>query len=343
MSVKVSVIIPVYNCGKYVAECIESLINQTLKECEFIFVNDGSSDNSKEIIEEYAKSDNRIKLINQKNAGVSVARNIGLKYAVGEYIGFVDGDDYIDFDMYKNLYNVASKNNIDLVISNFEQELDGKKIINKLDIETNLLITELNIINKVLPQFLKHEKLNTVCNKIFKREIIRKFNISFPNGVALGEDGLFNINYFSNAKSLMYIDYCGYHYREVQGSATRNIVEKDYFSRALEVYNEEIPEIYYKCFKHEYLNELKSIKFINNVISYTYIYFNPENNISFRKRYKYIKSMINNESVNIAIKTYWNIICLDKSNYEKLLMKLIKNRLTIGIYILTSYSRLRCR
>ena len=230
-----------------------------------------------------------------------------------------------------------------MVISNFEQELDGKKIINKLDIETNLLITELNIINEILPQFLKHEKLNTVCNKLFKKEIIQKFNISFPNGVALGEDGLFNINYFSNAKSLMYIDYCGYHYREVQGSATRNIVEKDYFNRALEVYNEEIPEIYYKHFKHEYLEELKSIKFINNVISYTYIYFNSENNISFRKRYKYIKNMINNKSVNTAIKSYWNIICLDKSNYEKLLMKLIKNRLTMGIYILTSYSRLRCR
>lgn len=343
MSIKVSVITPVYNCEKYIRECIESLINQTLKECEFIFVNDGSSDKSKEIIEEYAKKDNRIKLINQKNSGVSVARNIGLKHAIGEYIAFVDGDDYIELNMYKNLYSIGYENNIDLIISDFEQELEGKKIISKLDIENNVVIKERNIINKILPQFLKHEKLNSVCNKLFKREIIEKFNISFPNGVALGEDGVFNINYFSNAKSLIYIDYCGYHYREVQGSATRNIFEKDYFNRALEVYNEETPEIYYKYFKNEYLNELKSIKFINNVISYTYIYFNPENNISFRKRYKYIKNMINNESVNIAIKAYWNIICLDKSNYEKLLMKLIKNKITIGIYILTSYSRLRGR
>lgn len=343
MSIKVSVIIPVYNCEKYIKECIESLINQTLKECEFIFINDGSTDRSKEIIEEYTKKDNRIKLINQKNSGVSIARNTGLEHASGKYIGFVDGDDYIDFDMYKKLYDTISNSNIDLVISNFEQELDGKKIINKLEIETNLIINKSNIINKILPQFLKHEKLNSVCNKLYKREIIKKFNINFPNEVALGEDGFFNINYFSNIDSLIYINYCGYHYREVKGSATRNIFEKDYFNRALEVYNEEIPKIYYKYFKNEYLKELKSIKFINNVISYTAIYFNPENNMSFIKRYKYIKKMINNKSVNDTIKNYIDVIYLDKSNYEKLLIKFIKNKMTIGIYILTSYSRLRCR
>lgn len=343
MKPKVSIIVPIYNCEKYLDEAIQSLLEQSIRECEFILVNDGSTDNSLNIANEYVKLDSRIKIINQVNQGVSVARNTGIEAAQGKYIGFIDGDDWIEVDMYKTLYDIANKNDLDLVISDFEQELDGKKIINKLDITVNSIVNKEDIINNILPQFLQHENLNTVCNKLFKREVIQRFNIRFPKGVALGEDGFFNINYFSNAESLMYINYCGYHYREVEGSATRNIFEKDYFNRALEVYNEEIPSIYYMYFKDEYLKELKSIKFISNVISYTHIYFKPKDNISFTQRYKYVKKMISNESVNNVIKRYWSILYSDKSKYEKLLIRLIKNKLTVGIYILTSYSRLRCR
>lgn len=343
MRPKVSIIVPVYNCEEYLDEAIESLLKQTLKEIEVIIVNDGSTDNSLSIANKYKNLDERVKIISQVNQGVSVARNMGIEATQGEYIGFIDGDDWIEFDMYKTLYDVAIKNNLDLVISDFEQELEGKKIINKLDITANSIVNKECIINSILPQFLQHEKLNTVCNKLFKRELIQRFNIRFPKGVALGEDGFFNINYFSNVKSLMYIDYCGYHYREVEGSATRNIFEKDYFNRALEVYNEEIPLIYYRYFNYEYLKELKAIKFISSVISYTHIYFKPQTSIAFKERYKYIKKMISNESVNTVIKRYWDILYSDKSRYERLLIQLIKSKLTLGIYILTSYSRLRCR
>lgn len=343
MKPKVSIIVPIYNCEKYLDEAIESLLNQSIRECEFILVNDGSTDKSLEIANKYKSLDSRVKVIDKINQGVSVARNSGVEVAEGQYIGFIDGDDWIDPNMYKTLYDVATKNSLDLVISDFEQELDGKKIINKLDIRSNSIINKEDIINQILPQFLQHEKLNTVCNKLFKREIIQRFNIMFPKGVALGEDRFFNVNYFSHIKSLIYIEYCGYHYREVKGSATRNILEKDYFNRALEVYNEEIPSIYYRYFKEEYLNELKSIKFISNVISYTHIYFRPQENISFKERYEYIKKMISDESVNNAIKKHWDAIYSDKSRYEKLLINLIKNKLIVGIYILTSYSRLRCR
>src|SRR6476646_4070363 len=98
MSQKVSVIIPVYNAGKYITRCIESLLNQTLQECEFIFINDGSIDDSREIIEGYKQVDDRIILINQVNQGVSIARNKGLYLAAGEYVGFVDADDCIEKD-----------------------------------------------------------------------------------------------------------------------------------------------------------------------------------------------------------------------------------------------------
>ncbi len=343
MKPKISIIVPVYNCEKYLDEAIKSVLNQTLRELEVIIVNDGSTDNSLDIANKYSSIDNRVKVLTQDNQGVSAARNLGLEAAKGEYIGFIDGDDWIESDMYKTLYSIAIKENVDLVISNFEQELEGKNIISRLDISTDIVLKEKDIVKKVLPQFLQHEKLNTVCNKLFKSEIIKNYNIRFPKGVALGEDGVFNINYFTNIKSLMYIDYSGYHYREVEGSATRNIFEKDYFSRSLEVYNEEIPSIYYKYFGQDYLEELKAIKFINNIISYTHIYFKPQDNISFIQRYKYVKKMIKNDYVNKVLNKYFRTIYKDKSRYEMILLKLIKKRLVFGIYTLTSYSRLRCR
>ena len=100
---KVSVIIPVYNTSKYLDKCIDSLVNQTLDDIEFIMVNDGSTDNSKEIIEKWVKKDKRIKLYNKENGGQASARNLGLTKAEGEYIAFLDSDDYISYDMYKTL------------------------------------------------------------------------------------------------------------------------------------------------------------------------------------------------------------------------------------------------
>ncbi|MBI5987101.1 glycosyltransferase family 2 protein [Clostridium perfringens] len=342
MKPKVSIIVPVYNCERYLEETIKSLLNQTLKDLEIIVVNDGSVDNSLYIANKFSDTDMRVRVLNQTNQGVSAARNLGLEFASGEYIGFIDGDDWIEVDMYKTLYDIAIKNNLDLVISNFEQELDGKKIVNILEIKTNLKLKKEEIINNVLPQFLKHEKLNTVCNKLFKREIIEKYKIRFLREISLGEDREFNINYFSQIESLMYINYCGYHYREVKGSATRNIFEKDYFNRALEVYNEEISSIYYKHFENKYLDELKSINFINKIISYTYIYFKSNKDIAFIQRYRYVKKMVENDCVDNCLNKYFDKIYKDKSRYEKLLLKLIKKRLVFGIYILTTYSKLRC-
>ena len=120
LEIKISVVIPVYNAEEYIIECIESLLGQTLKECEFIFVNDGSNDGSQQIIERYKLLDSRIKLINQENQGVSCARNNGLKIALGEYIGFVDADDFIEEEMYEVLYDSIKSDNSDSVISNYK-------------------------------------------------------------------------------------------------------------------------------------------------------------------------------------------------------------------------------
>lgn len=107
--IKVSVIVPVYNVEKYLRECLNSLVNQTLKEIEIICINDGSEDSSLEILNEYASKDSRFVIINQENSGQSVARNKGLDVAKGEYIGFVDSDDWVDLNFFENLYSEAVK------------------------------------------------------------------------------------------------------------------------------------------------------------------------------------------------------------------------------------------
>lgn len=111
---KVSIIVPVYNVEKYLRKCIDSLVNQTLNDIEIICINDGSTDKSLKILKEYKNKDSRIILLNQENSGQSVARNRGIEIAKGEYLGFVDPDDWIDLDYYEKLYNAAIGTNADI-------------------------------------------------------------------------------------------------------------------------------------------------------------------------------------------------------------------------------------
>ena len=341
MSKKVSVIIPVYNAEKYITQCIESLLSQTLQECEFIFVNDGSKDTSRQIIERYQKLDNRIKLVNQENQGVSIARNTGLHVATGEYIGFVDADDYIEKDMYEILYYSAKRGNCDVVISNFKGEIEGRKVITKYSFPVDIVLKKDYIEQELLPYFLKVDNLNTAVNKIYRNHLIKERDVKFPEKVALGEDGMFNIEFFSNATNMKYIDYTGYYYREVAGSATRNITEKDYFKRAVEVYTMELSKIYSDKIDNVRMRKLKSIKFINSVMSYIHIYFTPCKDVSFNKRYKYVKNMIRNKYVREALPIYYSEMYSTSGKYEKFVIDLIKRKSTIGLYCATAYSRFR--
>lgn len=122
MKPKVNIIVPVYNVEKYLVRCMESLLNQTLKEIEIILVDDGSPDNCPQMCDEYARRDSRVKVIHKSNAGLGYARNSGLDVAVGEYIAFVDSDDYVDTSMYATLWNEARASNADVVFCNFKVE-----------------------------------------------------------------------------------------------------------------------------------------------------------------------------------------------------------------------------
>ncbi len=178
--VKVSVIVPVYNVEKYLGECLDSLLGQTLQDIEVVAVNDGSTDSCLQVLNEYAAKDERIKIINQTNAGVSAARNRGVEQAVGEFVAFVDSDDWVDLDFYEKLYNAAQEENADIAAGEIflcsnkgcacEREGNNKRqVIKKLKDKFRVLLG-----NGIHCQ---------PCNKIYRREKIVQSGISFVEGV----------------------------------------------------------------------------------------------------------------------------------------------------------------
>lgn len=168
---KISVIIPVYNSSTYLRKCLDSVVNQTLKDIEIIVINDGSTDDSKNIIEEYSCKYKNINFIDQENKGIGKTRNIGIKKATGEYITFVDSDDYIKENMLEEYYKYAKKHNFDLVIGSYIKKINNKEII----FENNKFKTG-NV--KTTPQILYLIEYGPWA-KLYKREMLINNNIYF--------------------------------------------------------------------------------------------------------------------------------------------------------------------
>lgn len=201
---KVSVIIPVYNVESYIRECLDSIINQTIgRKIEIIIVNDGSPDNSQEIIDEYASKDSRIVSIVQKNKGLSGARNTGLKYAKGKYVYFMDSDDYLELNALEKLYNLAEMENLDIICfeanSFFDRSYSGKLKKDSFNYKKNGTYTGVYKGIEIYNQLIKNEDFYaSVCLKFFKRSFLKKHNITFKEGI-IHEDECFSL--FSIVKS----------------------------------------------------------------------------------------------------------------------------------------------
>lgn len=194
--VKVSVIVPVYNVEDYLVECLESLVAQTLKEIEIICVNDGSTDGSLTILEEYKKRYPQINVYTKPNGGLSDARNFGLKHATGEYIAFVDSDDYASVTMLETLYEATVAAKADLCISQIKEVYETKQ-------------SDLIDHNEIYPM-LGHP---TVWNKLYKHEWLKTFGIEFPIGLWY-EDNVFTYKYLLNQPKIVYVDDFLYYYRK---------------------------------------------------------------------------------------------------------------------------------
>lgn len=184
--IKISVIVPVYNTEKYLRRCLESIINQSLREIEIIVVNDGSPDNSAQVIADLAQTDNRIITVNQPNGGVSKARNNGLNIAKGEYVLLLDSDDWIENNYLADMYSFAKSEDLDIVVSDMLIDHDNGKV----DYVKDLRFTHGPIVSpqEYLQEFTKGNVSPAIWNKLFRTQLYHTHGITYPEGITLGQD-----------------------------------------------------------------------------------------------------------------------------------------------------------
>lgn len=308
----ISVIVPIYNVENYLIKCVESILNQSYKNLEIILVDDGSKDNCPTICDEYLKKDHRIKVIHKKNGGLSDARNAGLKIAKGDYISFIDSDDYIDKDMYKFLVEDLIDNNADIAACNIKYvyEIDGHETV------------KYNRQNCVLNRFEAMEEYihngivqAVVWNKIYKRELIGnlEFEVNKTN-----EDEFFSYKVISNAEKITYNKYPFYNYLQRQSSIMGN-----YSLKRLDALDA----------TYERLNFIKS--------NYPVLYYEEKKNFLFLCIYHY-QMILKNEDIdknkigrskilNDSKKIHFNI--LEFKNYRmKDIIRIVLSKISLDLF-----------
>lgn len=206
----ISVIVPVYNCEKYISRCIDSILNQTFKDFEILLLNDGSTDNSLKILREYEKKHKNIIVIDKKNEGVAITRNKGIKLAKGKYIAFIDNDDYIDKDYLRRHYDVATINDFDVVLSGYKKVNKNKNILFKYKIKNT--------------PWAKYQ-IVAPWARLYKKSFIIRYNIKFFP-YTIGEDVIFNLNLYSNNPKVSVINYCGYNWFNNNDSISNTLQKK---------------------------------------------------------------------------------------------------------------------
>ncbi len=213
---KISVIIPVYNVEKYLNKCMDSIITQTFKDIEIICVNDGSTDKSRQILEEYKNRDSRIKIVDKENGGLSSARNAGMKVATGDYYAFIDSDDWIDKTMFEKMYKNITELNSDIAICAVNLFDDSKSQIIEADEYFSLKFFDESFDNRVFSYKDTKPFLMDVCvmawNKLYKRSFIEKCQAKFPDGLIF-EDGPFFFSIFFKTQRVSIVREFLYFYR----------------------------------------------------------------------------------------------------------------------------------
>ena len=227
MNPAVSIIVAIYNAEPYLHRCMESLLNQTLHDIEVLLINDGSTDNSGALCDEYAAKDSRIKVFHRTNHGVAATRQFGLEHVTGEYVIHADPDDWLDLDMLEKMYETAKSKKVDVVICDYIMEYGNtsKRIIQELP--------SLNT-SQLVKYFLNHLH-GGCCNKLVKTSCIEQYNVNFIEGVDLGEDRVFFLRLLQNPLKVAYCPDTAYHYDQYSNnlSYTRPIVVNGVYQRVL--------------------------------------------------------------------------------------------------------------
>lgn len=324
MNTTFSIILPIYNVKNYIDKCLHSIVNQTYRNIEIIAVIDGSTDGSNDIVEKWADNDNRIQVVYQKNQGSGPARNNGLKHATGEYIIFVDPDDWVDNNMVETLLELENRYNADLILTDCRTiDQNGNLISPALNFD-NDFINGIQSVRQSYIKLLGMGLLGAPTKKLYKAEIIKKFNIQFPN-LRRSQDIVFNYRYYNYVQSVLKSNCVFYNYR-VDMQTYNSKLKKDYYKTLDKIYREIIDLCSQWCVKiskDDYSNLCNY--FFHSVIA------NIESNIILNED---IRKLIENETIQM-ISNGSTLKRLDQRLLRKFILK--KNLPMVRIVSLTRY------
>lgn len=320
----ISIIMPVYNKYNYLMKSINSIINQTYKDFELIIVDDGSSDGSEKLCDEFAQKDQRIKVIHLKNAGVSNARNVGLDNAKGKYLQFIDSDDYVDEDMLEKLYDKATQYDVDIVISGITKVNHDYEVLN----ETLPQLTGVKSKNEMLENFASEQRstgiYGCVSNKFIKRDIVEKFKLRFDTKIKLAEDLDFYLKLYEHISSIYFYDTSFYYYiQNAANSSTSENFKHDYLTQInISLRQKDLLN------KNNMLNE-NNLKTINLVITnFTLCYIYDEFNSSYSRYKERLNYIYDNQKIQNSLTQN------DQTKFNKIIISLLSKNTSCLLYIL---------
>lgn len=330
---KVSIIVPVYNTEKYLHRCIDSILRQTLTDIEVILVDDGSFDSSGKICEEYARKDSRIQVIHQKNAGAAVARNTGLDIASGDYIAFVDSDDYIEHNMYQSMMQVANQYDCDVVLCDCVKEHGNQTEIYTHDIRAGHY-TERQLEEEYYSHLLMMEDVEypaTISNWLLLwKSTLNVPEMRYKPGIRYSEDLLFGAQLMLQAKSFYYMKGETYYHYVMNPLSASHTFAVDKWDDYKKLY-EEIKNVFERCrrFDFSYQIDLCLLFFLFNTIGEIY-----KTDFSIGEKKAEIKSILMTPSVIRMFKRL-RVTRLQVSKKQKLIALVYKYQ--IGILALIVY------
>lgn len=279
----ISIIVPIYNSELHLRRTIDSILAQSYKELEVILVNDGSTDKSPFICDQYAIFDKRIKVIHQPNQGVSVARNVGIESASGEYIQFIDADDFVDVNMVQEMVLNIEKYKCDLVICGYKNVNNNGEVLSAKS-PTNIiegLLTKGELLGK-FGRLYENLFLNSMCNKIYSKQLIDNYKIRLIKGLDRGEDLLFNLSYLNHCRTIFVSDYDGYNYVQygLNSHSATSRFQNNIENNQVFLYNETKKFLLMNNAYQEENFEIIETNHIKNIMECLWYYFNFKNSLT---------------------------------------------------------------
>jgi glycosyltransferase involved in cell wall biosynthesis len=337
----VSVILPVYNSEKYLEKCIQSVLNQSYKNIELVIINDGSTDESESICNKFSELDSRVRYFFQENRGPSVARNKGIALAEGEYIQFIDSDDYLE----EHTIEVLTKNSngVELVIGAYKNIFSNSMNKNEQSVIPDKIgVFSINEILDSLGAIIKKQLFHYTWHKIYDKKIASKVN--FNEEIKIGEDMIFNLSYMKYVKNIRIVNDIVYnHTRFNEASITKKYHPNLFFTRKL--IHEELVSFLEKNKKYHNKNK-ESVEelYVKNIISCIYNLNKNTSPLSISERKNEIKTIINDDSVQRVVSSFIQskikrqLFEKEKQKREGTVIYYLKN-LTTSIYIKLIYKK----